>query len=402
VTIGQIDRMVKSILTTLYAMQSFDRKPDTALYPTFSTHEEIALQTAREGTVLLRNENKLLPLGPDVKNILLTGMYIDEIAHGGGAATVEGYNNITLRTALQDEFGEKLTVNKTARDGDIRAADAVILSIGTFDSEGWDHSFDLPGETERLVQRITGLNPNTVVVVSSGSGINMSHWNTKAGAILYAWYGGQTGAKAVAEIISGKVNPSGKLPVTIEKNFSDSPGFDYLPEGEALYTKSNDEAERMHPVFDVPYKEGIFMGYRWYEKKSIKPLYSFGFGLSYTSFSYSNLRISAKVFRAGDPLTVTFTIRNKGKMAGSETAQLYIQDKDSKFPRPVKELKGFEKISLGPGESGKVKIVLTEMDFSYWSPEKRDWYAEPGEFTIMVGPSSANIKLMKDVKMMPE
>jgi beta-glucosidase len=400
VTVEHINRMVKSILTTLYAMQAFDRKPDTTLFAAFAKHEEVALQTAREGVVMLRNENQLLPLDENVKNILLTGEYTDEIAHGGGAATVEGYNQVTLQTALQDEFGEKLTTNKTARDEDIRSADAVILSIGTFDSEGWDRPFDLPDETEQLVLRVTGLNPNTVVVVNSGSGINMSRWNTKAGAILYAWYGGQTGAKAVAEIISGKVNPSGKLPVTIEKSFSDSPGYGYLPEGEALYNDWNDDAERLHPVFDVSYKEGIFVGYRWYEKKSIEPLYPFGFGLSYTSFSYSNLRVSAKAFHTGQPLTVTLTVRNTGKVAGSETTQLYIQDKDSKYPRPVKELKGFEKIRLGPGESGKVVIVLTEMDFSYWSPELKDWYAEPGEFVIMAGPSSAQIELKKEVEML--
>jgi len=398
VTVEHINRMVKSILTTLYAMQAFDRKPDTSLLAEFSKHEEVALQTAREGIVLLRNENQLLPLGQDVKNILLTGEYVNKIAHGGGAAIVEGYNQITLQTALQDQFGEKINVIGKAGDENIRSADAVILSIGTFDSEGWDRPFDLPGETEQMVQRVAGLNPNTIVVVNSGSGINMSGWNTKVGAILYAWYGGQTGARAVAEIISGKVNPSGKLPVTIERSFSDSPGYGYLPEGENLYSGWNDDDERLHPLFDVPYNEGIFVGYRWYDKKSIEPLYHFGSGLSYTSFSYSDLKVSAKTVHAGEILRVTFTVTNTGKVAGSETAQLYIRDMDSKHPRPVKELKGFEKISLQPGESGKVVIVLTGMDFSYWSPEFKNWYTEPGEFSIMVGSSSNQIALTKDIE----
>ncbi len=151
-------------------------------------------------------------------------------------------------------------------------------------------------------------------------------------------------------------------------------------------------------MFDVHYNEGIFVGYRWYDKKSIEPLYHFGSGLSYTSFNYNNLRISAKVIRAGDPLKVTFTVTNTGKAAGSEIAQLYIRDMDSKHPRPVKELKGFEKISLQPGESGKVVIILTGMDFSYWSPEFKDWYTEPGEFSIMVGSSSGQIALTKDIE----
>jgi beta-glucosidase len=401
VSVDHVNRMVSSILTTLYAMQAFDRKPDTTLLATFDEHEKVALQTAREGVVLLRNENQLLPLQSRIKNILLTGQFIDEIARGGGSGTVEGYNYITLRSALQDEFGEKLIVSKLAGEEEVRSADAVILNIGTLDSEGWDRPFDLPDSTEHLVQRVTELNPNTVVLVNSGSGVNMSGWNTKAGAILYAWYGGQAGNKAVAEIISGKVNPSGKLPITIEKNFKDSPGYGYLPEGEALYNDWNEDAERLHPVFDVNYTESILVGYRWYDGKSIEPLYHFGFGLSYTSFSYSDLRISAKVIRAGEPLKVSFIITNTGKVAGAETAQLYIRDMDSKHTRPVKELKGFEKIRLGPGESGKVVIVLTGMDFSYWSPEIKDWYAEPGEFLIMVGSSSDQIALTKYIEIIP-
>ena len=400
ITVSHINRMVKSILTTLYAMKSFDRKPDTSLLASFPRHEEIALQTAREGIVMLRNENQMLPLKPGVKNILLTGYYVDDIARGGGSGTVEGYNIITLRSALQDEFGEKLTVSQEAKDEEIRSADAVILSIGTSDSEGWDRPFDLPDTTQQLVLKVAGLNPNTLVVVNSGSGINMSGWNQKVAAILYAWYGGQAGAKAVAEILSGRVNPSGKLPVTIEKDFKDSPGYRYIPAGEALYQDWNEDAEKLHPIFDVIYKEGIFVGYRWYEKKAIEPLYPFGFGLSYTSFNYSNLKVSSKSFHADEPLTVTFTVTNTGKTAGSETAQLYIADQESKYPRPVKELKGFEKFSLNPGESKKVTIILDKTDFSYWSPEKKDWYAEPGKFTILVGPSSAQIELQKEVELL--
>ncbi|MBN1414826.1 MAG: glycoside hydrolase family 3 C-terminal domain-containing protein [Bacteroidales bacterium] len=395
-----INRMVKSILTSLYAMQSFGRKPDTSLFSTFEKHEEIALQVAREGIVLLRNENQLLPLKAEIKNILLTGQFINHNAFGGGSGFVKGYNQLTLQSSLECEFGEKLVVDKNPGDEEIRSADAVILSIGTLDSEGWDRPFDLPDSTEHLVQRITGLNPNTIVVVNSGSGVNMSGWNTKAGAILFAWYGGQTGNKAVAEIISGKVNPSGKLPVTIEKDFKDSPGYGYVPEGEELYYDWNEHNEKLHPVFDIVYKEGIFIGYRWYDKKLIEPLYPFGFGLSYTTFSYSNLRTSAGSLRIGDPLAVSFTITNTGNVFGSETAQLYIHDQDSEYSRPVKELKGFEKISMGPGESKQIIIVLDAMDFSYWHPEQKDWYAEPGNFTVMIGSSSARIELSKEIELM--
>ena len=398
----QISRMVRSILTTLYAMQSFDRKPDTTLLTKFDEHEQVALQTAREGIVLLRNENQLLPIQTGKKNILLTGEHIDKIAQGGGAATVDGYNHITLGDALQVEFGERLKVSKEAADEDISNSDIVILSIGTFDSEGWDRPFNLPETKENLILHVSSLNPNTIVVVQSGSGINMSGWNTKVGAIIYTWYGGQTGAKAIAEIISGKVNPSGKLPITIERDFKDSPGFGYIPEGEQLYTGWNDNVEKVHEVFDVKYNEGIFVGYRWYEKNKIVPLYPFGYGLSYTQFNYDDLEISKSIFGIDDEVSVAFTVSNKGSFSGSEIAQVYVRDEVSAFPRPVKELKGFEKVSLQPGESKKISIRLDHKAFSYWNPEQRDWYAEPGKFIIMVGSSSANIELTGEIEYNPD
>ncbi len=395
-----INRMVKSILTTLYAMQSFNRQPDTTLLDKFGEHEQIALQTAREGIVLLRNNNNLLPLNKKIKSILLTGEYLSEIAQGGGAATVEGYNHITLAKALTDEFGKKLIINANATDKEISNADVVILSIGTFDSEGWDRPFDLPDEQEKRILHVLELDPNTVVIVNSGSGINMSRWNTKAGAIIYAWYGGQTGARAVAEIIAGKINPSGKLPITIEKDFKDSPGYGYIPEGEHLYNNWNDHIERTHPVFDVKYDEGVFIGYRWFEKNNIEPLYPFGYGLSYTNFEYTDLRVSKTQFREDEEVTVSFTVKNNGNIAGAEIAQLYICDTDSELPRPLKELKGFEKITLQPGESKEVTFVLSKKDFSYWKPALRNWYAEPGKFIIMAGSSSNDIKLTKTVELL--
>jgi beta-glucosidase len=400
VTEQEINRMVKSILTTLYAMQAFEKRPDTTLFSKFDEHEQIALQTAREGIVLLRNENNLLPVRRDIKSILLTGEYLNEIAQGGGAAAVKGYNHITISKALIEEFGDKLTISPEATDEEISNAGIVLLSIGTYDSEGWDRPFDLPDEKEEKIQKILALNPNTVVIVNSGSGINMSRWNTKAGAILYTWYGGQIGAKAIAEIIAGKTNPSGKLPITIEKNFKDSPGYGYIPDGEKLYDNWNDHNERHHKVFDIKYKEGIFMGYRWYEKNNIEPLYPFGYGLSYTKFEYSDLQVSKNKFKENEEVTISFTVKNIGNITGAEIAQLYIHDTDSKLPRPLKELKGFEKINLKPDESKTVTITLTKKDFSYWNPEIKSWYAEPGKFIIMVGASSHEIKLTREVELL--
>ena len=393
----EIDNMVVSILRTLYSMDAFNRKQEKEYLNKFSEHEEIALQTAREGVVLLRNENNILPIEAPQKKILLTGEYIDTIPEGGGAATIEGYNRITLAQALKNELGANLRIIKNARDADIRSAEIVILSIGTYDSEGWDRPFNLPANKEKLVLRVASLNPNTVVIVNSGSGINMSGWYNKVGAILYAWYGGQNGASAVAEIVAGKTNPSGKLPITIEKDFKDSPGFGYMPQGEQLYTGWNDSTERKKQVFDVVYKEGIFVGYRWYEKNKIEPLYPFGFGLSYTKFKYDNLKLSKDIFSEIDEIDVSFTVTNIGNREGAEAAQLYIQDIKSSLPRPVKELKGFEKVMLNPGESKIVKLTLVYKDFAYWNPDKNGWNTEPGKFRILVGSSSVNIELSKEI-----
>ena len=387
-----IDRMVRSTLRTLYAMKAFDRRKDDSYLEKFEEHEKIALQTAREGIVLLRNENAILPVEDTTKKILITGEYANKVAQGGGAATVEGYNHITLTEAMTGMFGKNTYYSSRPSDDTVKSADVVVLAIGTFDSEGWDRPFELPQETEAEINRVAGLNPNTVVVVNSGSGIRMTNWNEKVAAILYAWYPGQNGAMAITEIIAGKTNPSGKLPVTIEKEFVNSPGYGYIPQGEELYTDWHGEEEKARPVYDVRYKEGIFIGYRWYGKQCIPPLYPFGFGLSYTSFEISKVKVSDHQFSKNDTLIITANIKNTGNRKGAETVQLYINDHQSSVVRPVKELKGFEKVELGPGESKKVKIFLTAKDFSFWDSESKNWKAEPGEFELFIGISSVQIE----------
>ena len=394
----EIDQMVKNILKTLYAMQAFGREKDET-FDNYAEHEEIALQAAREGIVLLRNEQGILPL-ESAGSILLTGEYAEKIPQGGGAATVEGYEHVVLKDALAELYGDKIKYIPRADDDQVRGAEAVILNIGTYDSEGWDRPFDLPLPVEEEINRVSALNANTIVVVNSGSGINMSRWQKKVAAILYAWYPGQNGARAVAEVIAGITNPSGKLPVSIEKDFKDSPGYGYIPAGEALYNDWNNQKEKERDVYDLPYKEGIFVGYRWYEHEGITPLYPFGYGLSYTSFKYGDLQSTGTEFTADEGLKISFTITNTGKREGAEVTQLYIRDIECSLPRPVKELKGFEKVSLQPGEKKLVEIVLTKADFSFWDPETRNWKAEAGEFEIVVGPSSSQTALKLSVRML--
>jgi beta-glucosidase len=399
IKIEDINRMAKSILRTCFIMKFDERK----IYPSNNTlyenHELVALQTAREGIVLLKNEKNILPLQEDKKRILLTGDYVEKIAIGGGAAFVKGYNNRLMLDELKKEFGDRITYVKNPSFDQIQSADVVLCNIGTEDSEGWDRSFALPEDQEKKVEDCVNNNPNTVVIVTSGSGIRMTDWNNKARAILYAWYGGQMGNKALAEIIAGKTNPSGKLPITIEKEFKDSPGYGYIPQGEILYQGWNGKEEKVHPVYDIRYSEGIFVGYRWYEKRNIEPLYPFGFGLSFTSFEYSGLTAGIDMFHEQGKVKVSFAVKNVGNRRGLETVQLYVQDVECTVPRPLKELKGFTKVDLEPGQSKDVVIELTKKDFSFWNPETKDWFFEKGAFIIQVGSSSKEIKIQKQIEL---
>ena len=343
---SDINRMAKSILKTSIAMGLQERPVrDETYLKNFPQHEKVALQTAREGIVLLRNENNILPLKKDVtKKIILTGNYVTKLARGGGSADVEGYNIVTMFDALKYDYKDHLDYVETPTDEQIKNANAVLLSIGTDDSEGWDMPFDLPEQLEEKIIHYSEINPNIVVVVNSGRGINMTGWNQKVAAIIYAWYPGQNGNTALAEIIAGKVTPSGKLPITIEKRFEDSPGHSYIPAEEKLYTGWNEDMDMKIPVNNIEYKEGVFVGYRWYDSKKIEPLYYFGYGLSYTTFKFYGLKLSDKILKKGGKLTVEFTVQNSGKIAGAEVAQLYVHDVNARVPRPEKELKGFVKV----------------------------------------------------------
>jgi beta-glucosidase len=394
ITEADIHRMAKSVIRNSIAME-LDKRPvkDTTFLANFPKHTEVALQTAREGIVLLRNENNILPVNPDkVNSILLTGSFVEKIPMGGGSAAVEGYDNVTMLAALTSEFGNKLQYVASPTDEQISKADIVLLSIGTLDSEGWDRPFELPSETDSLVVKMTGLNKNIVVIVNSGSGVKMTNWNKKVSGIIYGWYPGQIGYRALAEVLSGKTNPSGKLPITIEKDFRDSPAFPYIPEGETFYESWDVDFDMNLPMYDNVYDEGVFVGYRWYESKKIEPLYAFGFGLSYTQFEYSNVKLSAESIKKGEKVVIEFTLKNIGDVAGAEIAQLYIQDIESSVPRPVKELKGFKKIMLQPGESKKVKMFISDKNLAFWDVNTHSWLTEPGEFIVHIGSSSMDIR----------
>ncbi len=385
-----IDRMVKSILKMCFEMGLYDRKPNSELYLKFPEHVTTALNVARESIVMLKNQNSILPIKTSVNNILITGQYVKELLLGGGSGTVDGYEVVTMLKAITDEFGAKVKFIEDPSMKEIQKADIVLCNVGTQDSEGYDRPFELPIDQENLVQKCVENNANTVVIVTSGSGIKMTYWDNKAAAILYTWYAGQIGNVAIAEILSGKINPSGKLPMTIEKDFKDSPAYGYNMD-EELYVGWNSDGEKAHAVYDVNYDEGVFVGYRWFENKNIEPLYSFGHGLSFSTFDITNISFSNLKMKADGQIIVSVSITNNSEVSGKEVIQLYIGDDEASVERPIKELKGFEKIELNPRESKIVKFIITSKELSFWNPQTKGWFAEKGKFKLHVGTSSKNI-----------
>ena len=260
-----------------------------------------------------------------------------------------------------------------------KKADVVIVPVG-FDSvsetEHFDRTFSLPAGQNELIQQLAKVNKNVVVVINSGGGVDMKPWINQVSGVLQTWYAGQEGGTALAEILFGTVNPSGRLPATFERNADDNPTFTNY------YPQNGNKTE---------YKEGVFVGYRGYERNNVVPQFPFGFGLSYTNFFYSNLMVK--------PLTegkfeVSFNVRNIGAREGADVAQIYVgSKKDSKVSRPIKELKGFEKVFLKAGEMKKVSITLDKRAFSYFDVGSKNWRAEAGDYEILVGRSSAEIVL---------
>jgi len=263
-------------------------------------------------------------------------------------------------------------------------SDLVIFTVGfdpNTESEGFDRTFDMPYNQNELINAVSAVNPNNVVVLFGGGNMNMEPWINKTKGIIHAWYPGQEGALAIAEILYGKLNPSGKLPVSFEQKESDNPTFNSY----------HDDDKDGH----VFYKEGIFMGYRYYDQSNVKPLFPFGFGLSYTTFDYSNLKIG-KIDK--NNILVSIDVKNTGLVEGAEVVQLYVGQEKCSFPRPKKELKGFEKVHLKSGETKTVKIKLDENAFMFFHPTKRKWILESGQFSIYVGSSSADIKVSKNIE----
>ena len=265
-----------------------------------------------------------------------------------------------------------------------KMADVAVVSVGFgphMESEGSDRTYQLPFGQQELIHAITAVNPRTIVTLTAGGSVATRGWIEKTPVMLDTWYGGQEAGNALTRILFGDVNPSGKLPISWEEKIEDDPAY------KNYYEQSGTR--------DVKYAEGIFLGYRYYEKNNVKPLFPFGFGMSYTDFAFRNLTVTPRSAPPSGPVTVGFDVKNTGARAGAEVAEVYVGDPSAAVPRPVKELKGFSRVMLAPGESRHVTVTLDRRSMAYWDTNIHNWKVDPGKFTVFVGDSSANVPLQK-------
>jgi len=389
----KLDRAVERLLTVIY--KAVDNKNDSAVFDK-NAHHLLAREVARESMVLLKNENQILPLKKEGTVAVIGAFAKVPRFQGGGSSHIKPTKLENILEEIENVSGENTNVlyaqgyNLDSDSTDVNliseaqevaaSAETVIIFVGLpdrYESEGYDREhLRMPENHVQLIEAIAEVNSNIVVVLSNGAPIEMP-WIHKVKGLLEAYLGGQALGGAIADLIFGNANPSGKLAETFPKQLSDNPSYLNFP----------GEGDR------VEYKEGIFVGYRYYDKKNLEPLFPFGFGLSYTSFEYRNLVISKKVIKDTDTVKVTVNVINTGNVGGKEIVQLYVKDVSSSVNRPEKELKGFVKVELQPGEEKAVSFELDKRAFAYYNVELKDWYVETGDFEILIGKSSRDIAL---------
>ncbi len=278
-------------------------------------------------------------------------------------------------------WGPAVDVRREAMDA-ARQADAAVVCAGfdmKLEGEGWDRTYALPAGQAELIRAVTEANPRTIVVLFGGGGVDWTGWLDRVPAVLHAWYPGQEGGRAIADLLFGVANPAGRLPVSFERRPEDNPSAPF-------YLKASDESAGR-----AVYGEGIFVGYRGFDRAKVEPQFCFGHGLSYTTFAYADLEATPAAGR--EPVAVSFTVKNTGTRAGIETPQVYVSQRTPGVPRPPQELKGFTRVALKPGEARRVTITLDPDAFSYWHPDRKSWVVEPGWFDLLVGASSRDIRL---------
>jgi beta-glucosidase len=409
-----LDEKIRHILYVMFKTGMIEGKNVTPGEYNTKAHQQTAEKIAEEGIVLLKNSNNILPLNKaSIKSIAVIGYNAErKQAMGGGSSQVRAFYEITPLEGLRSLSGKKTNITYSKgydikRGGgadSILIREAVVVAAQTEVAIivcGWTHGYDysvwkdnaydaedtdkpnmqMPFGQDELIKAVLKVNPRTIVVLIGGGAIDMSQWIDKTPAIMQAWYPGMEGGTALAKLIFGDVNPSGKLPMTFPKKMEDHPAH-----------KLGEYPGNQNYVY---YYDDIYVGYRYFDTYKVEPQFAFGHGLSYTNFEYSNLKVNTD----GNGASVTFTIKNTGKQAGAEVAQIYVKQEKSLLPRPEKELKGFDKVFLQPGESKIVAIRLGENAFSYYNDIENKWVKENGAFDILVGASSRQINLTGKVNM---
>jgi beta-glucosidase len=402
---ADIDGAVRRILRLTFAMGFADagHEQKRAELPLDSKDSaQAALEVARSALVLLKNKANLLPLDRSkVKRVAVYGPNAVKTPYGGGGSgAVTPFHSVDFADGIRKAAGDgvKVTVvpwfvpdpdptEKNVAPFDpapAKEADAVVICAGLnqhLEAEAKDRNFELPADQQELIRAVAAVNPHTVVVLNAGAGVGMLGWIDGVDAVFHAWYLGQEGGTALGEALFGDINPSGHLCDTFDRRFEDNPAAANYP---------GSEPPGGDPPFPVvSYKEGIFVGYRGYDKAGKAPLFPFGHGLSYTTFEMSNLRVGGVRERA----IVYVRVTNTGKRAGAEVVQIYVGQKKCSVERPLRELKGFAKVMLKPGESKTVEIPLVWRAFTFWSPTLKTWTVEPGVFTIEAAESARDIRL---------
>lgn len=361
-------------------------------------HHEFARKVAENSMVLLKNEDNVLPLKKGQTVAVIGEMAKRPRYQGAGSSQIvttalDCAFDAFLKEGVGIVYAQGYDSGKSVTDVKLlaeavecaKSTDTAVVFIGLtdeFESEGFDRdTLDIPQNHVDLVNAVARANPNTVVVVSGGAPVVMP-WLGNVKGVLNAYLGGQASGSAAVDLLTGKVNPSGKLAETYPLSLSDTPCFRQFPGS----------------MRSVEYRESVYVGYRYYDTFKKDVLFPFGFGLSYTKFEYSGLRLSRKNIKDTDTLKVTFKVKNVGDTAGAEIAQVYVSDSESTVFRPEKELKGFKKVFLAPGEEKTVTVELDKRAFAYFNTAAEAWHVESGEFTVKVGASSRDIKLSSAVK----
>ncbi len=388
-----LDKAVENVLKLVDSY--VQNHNDDAVWDKNADHA-LAVDIASQCMVLLKNDDRILPLQKNRK-IAFIGKFAEKPRYQGSGSSHINSFKVTNALTAAEKYADVSYAQGYSTDGDIintdlineavelaKNSDTAVIFAGLtdlFESEGFDRKhMSLPECQNELIRRVAAVQPDTVVVLHNGSPVEMP-WIENVKGILETYLGGQGVGEAVCDILFGRINPSGKLAETFPKKLSDNPSFLNFPgEGDT-----------------VRYNEGIFVGYRYYDYKDMDVLFPFGHGLSYTTFSYSDLKLYAKNITDRDSLTLSVTVRNTGHVAGREVVQLYVRDVESSVIRPVKELKGFEKIELAPGESKVIVFTLDKRAFSFYNEKTHDWFVESGDFEIMIGSSSRDIKLSSSI-----